>query len=806
MNGLLQDIRFAARDLTRSPGFTICVVLTLALGIGVNTAIFSVVNAVVLRPLDFASPEELVVLSAERRPVRWPVLMRGVDLPNFRDWQAQSDAFTGLGAFTPIGCTLSGTVQPERLEAALVTGGFFTALGVKPALGRLLTDDDVDGNNGNVAMLGSELWHRQFGADPAIVGQSILLDQESYVVVGVLPRFRFPYHVKDAQLWMPVPAISQIYCSRGSSTLSAIGRLKPGVTPAQAQAQMDGIAARLAQEHPDINNGYRVQLTGLQDSLTGRSRSSLWMLLGAVGLVLLIACGNVANLFLSHGLGRKRELAIRAAMGAGRLRLARQLLTESTLLGVLGGALGCLLAFWGRDALMALLPGDIPRLDEVAIDGRVLSFSLVVAVLTGVLFGLPAAISVTRVDLQSALKSGTRQAGAGAKHRLQNSLVVSEVAVATALLIGAGLLIRSFWTVAGTDPGYATEGLLTFQMDLGATTPYPQRADVLDGICQRLRALPAVREVSVSNGVPLTDTGVRTGATIVDGVDSRSAKIPMAGLRSVSPEYFSTFDIPLLRGRLFDDADARGKLGVMVIDEMLARKYWPTGNPIGQRLRPGATVGHEREYEIIGVVGNVRDDGLDVAAQPNMYVPYRQFPAGSVVLILHSERDPLALVGDIRRTMAELTTDDAPFAFATMQQYLSRSVAHRRYPMLLLGLFATLALTLAAVGIYGVLAFSVSQRTHELGVRLALGARAGQVLQLVLRQGLWLAIIGVGLGLVGAYAGTRVLRAWLFGVQPTDTATFAGAAALLIGVVLVACFIPARRATKVDPLAALRCE
>jgi putative ABC transport system permease protein len=807
VNTLLQDLRYAIRALGRRPGFAAVVVACLALGIGANTAIFSVINAVVLRPLDFQAPEQLVSLESERELPAYNVRLSGAALPNFRDWEQQSTVFDGLGAFSATKYTLSGVGAPVQLEAAFVTEGFFPMLGAQPALGRLLTADDVEGKSGNVVVLGDKLWRKRFDADPDVIGRTIVLDQEGFAVVGVLPPgFRFPYEVRDAQLWTPVPAESQMYGRRSSSMLRVAGRLKPGVSLAQAQTQMTDIAARLAQEYPNVNSNYRIGVVSMRESLVGESRSALWLLLGAVGLVLLIACANIANLYLAQGLQRRRELAVRAALGAARLRLMRQLLTESVLVGLVGGALGVALAFWALDALVALLPADIPRLDEVAIDGRVLAFAVAVAMLTGLLFGLPAAIGSARADLHGALKSGVRSSGVAVRHRLQSTLVVSEIALATTLLIGAALLVRSFHGLTSVPLGYVTDHVLTFQMDVGATTPHPQRADFFEQLCERLRGLPTVRNVCLSNGLPLTRRGMACNVTILDAPDPEAAETSFTMMRAVSPSYFATLGIPLLRGRLFDDNDARSQVGAMLIDESTARRYWPDGDPLGHMVCPGASIGPKRDYEIVGVVGDVRDNSLEVKAWPNIYVPYRQFPDGSVLLSLRTGGNPLALIDNIRGAVAELTANDAPFAFATMEQYYSDSVAHRRYPMLLLGLFAALALLLAVLGIYGVLAFSVTQRTHELGVRLALGARAGQVLRLVLWQGLRLAIIGVGLGLTGAYAGTRLLRAWLFGVEATDPPTFAVAAVVFVGIALLACLIPARRATKVDPLVALRCE
>jgi len=810
MRTWLPDLRFAFRMLRCRPGFTAVIVATLALGIGATTVIFSAVNGIYLEPLPYPDPAQLVVVDAGAHyPGRPDISQWGVDYRNFVEWDAEGRVFDGMGAFKRTEPTLMGDEHPERLPGALVTGGFLPMLGVTPTLGRLFATDDERADAPRVVVLGYGLWQRRFGGDPAVLGTSLVLDNTPYVVIGVLPsEFRFPLKIADAEIWTLVLPHDETPQGFSGRNLAAVVRLKPGRTLQHAQSQLDSIARRLEQRYPDRNFMYELKAVGLHERVVGHTRSLLFLLLAAVALVLTIACANVANMVLSRGAARRRELALRAALGAGRARLMRQLLTESVLLGVVGGLLGVWLAYFGTDALVALLPDDIPRQEAIHLDGRVLLFALIVSVFTGLLFGLPSALRAARQDLNTVLKEGSGVAAAVGRHRLQGVFVVGQIAMAMVLLVGAGLLIRSFQRVTSVELGYDPENVLTFGLDIGETTQPQQRPAFVDDVAARLARLPGVKSVGACCAVPMNG-GVLSSYRAIDVSESATDLPPFVAVNPVTEDYFTTMRIPVVQGRSFTRLDELGAEGVAVIDQTLARKLWPGENALGKRFTTAFKVktDHTPEfYRVVGVVGDVHAQGVDARRHPSIYVPYRQHPVQEVNYALRAGSDAPALVPAIRSELAAVTRDHAPYEFSMMADFLANDVAPRRFPMLLLGLFAASALVLAGVGVYGLMSYSVTQRTREFGVRMAIGASERNVLRLVIRRGLKLTAIGVALGVPVGLALARVLSGQLYEIGAADPLTFFGVAILLSGVALFACYIPARRATKVDPMVALRCE
>jgi len=812
MGVFLQDARFAIRTLLKRPGFAAVIILTLALGIGANTAIFSVLNGVVLRPLQFEDPDELVMV--------WETRMEtGLDqglasYPNFRDWKEQNQVFDGLAAIRSTGVTLTGVDEPERIRGAQVSGEFFSLLRTEAAVGRIFRSEDNEVGAEAVVVLGDGLWHRRFGGDPEIIGQSLTLDGKVHTVIGILPPgFRFPVNLAEAELWTPLDLEFMFIPVRRAHWLNVIGRLKPDVTLAQARAEMDTIAVRLEQQYPDANAGRRVNIIPLHEQVVAHARSPLFMLLGAVGLVLLIACANVANLLLARSTGRRGELAIRTAVGAGRLRLVRQLLTESVLLGLAAGAAGVLLAMWGVEALASLVPADLPRTDEISVDGSVFAFALVLALCASVIFGLAPALHAAPSNLPAALKeSGRESAIVGSRGRLRGVLVASEVALALVLLIGAGLLMRSFHRLMRVDFGFAPENVLTFELSLPSTANQSadQQAALYGQVLERLESLPAVQSACANTTLPLTGGGISLSFEIEGRPQPAPDTEPSALYGSISPSYFHTLGIPLLEGRSFNELDTRGRPGVMIINQAMAQRFWPGESPLGQRLRVqrGPVVSGASDpdsYEIVGVVGDVRRFILE-EPEPCMYVPIWQQTWSFMSFALRSAGNPRSVVPAVRGEVGAVTQEAAPYAFKTLDQYLAETVAQRRFAMLLLGIFAAVALILASVGIYGTLCYTVAQRTHEMGVRMALGAQQTDLVGMVLKQGLALAGSGLVIGLIGAFAATRVLTSLLFEITALDPTTFVGVPVLLGSVSLLACYIPARRATKIDPMVALRYE
>ena len=802
METLLRDVRYGIRSLVKRPGFTVIALIALALGIGANTAIFSLVNAVLLRPLPFAEPDRLVWM--------WGNIRNGgnsasVSPPDFLDYRNENKTFEEFAAsFTmPLAVNLTGSGEPERLSGAGITGNYFQALGAKPLLGRTFGLENEKPGNDQVVVLSYALWQKRFGGDPGIVGKTIALDGKAREVIGVMPQhFNFP---RAAGLWFPINFdIDPEMKLRKAHFMRPLGKLKEGVTIAQAQGDLDVIAKRLEDQYPDSNTGWSLRLVSLREQLVGNTRPTLFILLGAVGFVLLIACANVANLLLVRAAARQKEIALRTALGAGRFRIARQMITESVLLALVGGTLGTLLAIWGVDLLVTLSADNIPSTAQVGIDATVLGFTLLISLLTGVLFGLAPALRTMNLNLTESLKEGGRTGSEGARrNRTRSVLVVIESAVAVMLLVGAGLLVRSLIQLQNTSPGFDAQNVMTMTITLSRqkySTP-EKASSFFQELEGRVRGLPGVESVGLVtelplsgqlNDMPFTVEG-RPPVTIDQAFD--------ADFRRVNQHYLSTLRIPLLRGRNFTEQEVRQSAKVLLISELLASQVFPNEDPLGKRL---IMVMGPQPWEIIGIVGDIRERALETQPFPAMYLP--TYATGRENLVIRTQGDPTNITAAVRKEVHALDPDQPVADVKTMEQWVETAVAAPRYRTLLLGMFALLALVLASTGIYGVMSYSVAQRTHEIGVRMAVGARQLDVLKLVVLQGMGLVLIGVAVGLLGAFALTRVMSSLLFGVGAKDPVTFAVVATLLSLVAFVACYIPARRATKVDPLVALRYE
>ncbi len=801
MKNLLQDMRYGFRMLLKRPGFTAIAVLTLALGIGANTAIFSVVNGVLLRPLPFAESDRLVRVYEKR--LKLGRLRNPVSAPDFFDWRSQNQVFEEIAAYTEWNTNLTGGEEPERVAGTVSTAALFSVLGVQPALGRAFLPEEDQPNANRVVLLSHGLWQRRFGADPGVVGKPIVLNGVNFTVIGVMPSgFEFPF--KETELWAPLGLDPADPGGRGGHFLDVVARLKPGVTLQQAQSNMDVIAGELEKQY-QVNTGHGVNIFPLFEEIIGSVRPALMVLLGAVGFVLLIACANVANLLLVRTVGRQKEIAIRTTLGASRRRIIQQLLTESILLGVLGGVLGLLLAYWGTDLLISISPADMPRVSEITIDRRVLGFTFAISLLTGVIFGLLPAFQALRVNVNESLKvEGRGSIGSSSRSRARSILIVTEVALALVLLVGAGLLIKSFKRLQDVDPGFKADQVLTMQLSLPRakySKPEQQTAFVQQ-VLERIKAVPGVGSVSTVVGPPLS--GIN--ASRYFQIEGRPPQPVGEGFNThynlASPEYFHTLSIPMLAGRDFSRQDVIGTPEVVIINQAMARRFWPNQDPLGQRLR----ISEEPWRTVVGIVGDVRHNGLDEEPKPEMFYPIMQTPLPFMTLMVRSTTDEKSLVASIQREIRAVDADQPVFSVKTMEQLVDESVSSRRLNMILLTTFAVVALTLAALGIYGVMAYSVGQRTHEIGVRMALGAQPGDVLRMIVGQGMILTFIGVGIGLIAAIALTRLMASLLYGVTATDPWTFAGVALVLSLVALLASFIPARRATKVDPMVALRYE
>ena len=809
MRNIWQDVRYGWRMLAKNPGFTLVAVLTLALGIGANTAIFSIVNGVLLRPLPFANAERMVTVWGTN--VSRGTRKNNASYLNFKDWQEQNHVFSHIAAYSGAGAILSGgDALPEQLDGTAVSADIFALLGTPPALGRTFTPEEERPDAPAPAVLISHsLWQRRFNSDPGIVGRQIVLDGKGSTVVGVMPAgFQFFYGETKPDIFLPVNAAEELNKERGAGYLHVLARLRDDVTIRQAQAEMDNIARRLEEQYPNENAKEGISLVPFYEDTFGEVRPALLVLLGAVGFVLLIACANVANLLLARATRRSREMAIRTALGASRGRVVRQLLTESLLLSACGGALGLLLALWAVDLLVATIPADVPRAREINLDARVLWFTLLVSALTGVVFGLAPALQASKTNLSEALKEGGRAATGGARSaRLRGLLVVSEVALSLVLLVGAGLLLKSFLTLSEVKPGFRAEGVLTAVVSLpdGKYGDEARQAAFFQRTLERTSALPGVEAVGAVFPLPLSGNNAH-GSFAVESRPPAEGETPVADFYIISPGYMRAMGIPLLKGRTFNDRDTDDAPKVLLISETLARRYFPDEDPVGKRLSV-AMIGGEFSGEIIGVVGDVKQSGLDADPTPQYYFSYQQVTMGEMTLVARTATsDPTTLAQTLRAGVQEVDKDQPIAEINALNRLVANSVARQRFQMLLLVLFATVALALAAVGIFSVMSFTVAGRTHEIGIRMALGAQKSDVLRLVLGQGMMLALLGVALGLAGAFALRRVMASLLYGVSATDPLVYAGVAALLAAVALVASYIPARRAMKVDPMVALRNE
>ena len=806
-----RDLRFAFRGLLKRPVFTAIAVVTLGLGIGASTAIFSVVNSVVLRRLPYRTADRIVTIQ-ELNPEGKRIQVTG---PNFIDWRAQNTVFEHLAAIKTRNVNLTLADQAERIDMAQTSAGFFDVFGAGAQHGRLFVAGDEQAGHAPVAVLSDALWRRRFGGDPNVIGKPMTLDGNTYSIIGVAPAgFQYP---DKTEVWLPPLKLAPEFSPRvepterrGMGYLSAVALLKPGVTVAQAAGEMETITSRLRQQYPETNNRRFNRVVALHDHLVGDSRTMLWLLFGAVMFVLLIACANVANLLLASAASRSKEIAIRTALGASRWRVMRQLLTESAMLAITGGALGLLLSSYGVKAITKLLPQEFPRLNEIGMDWRVFGFTLGASLLTGFLFGFAPALQISRADVQEAMKETGRGTAGSTRHtRLRHALIVAEVALSVVLLAGAGLLFRSFMRLQAVNAGFTPQQVLTAQLS-PAGPAYDENSDYIafyDRVLERVRAIPGVDSVGVINTLPLSG-----GPTMAFRIEGRPIltvdKWVPTNFRSVSPDYFRAMNITVLQGRAFtpeDNADAPRKL---IINQALAQRDFPTEDPIGKRITLGSTDANNQPIwmEIVGVTANVRSQELREEPPPEMYFPTRQMPFQNMAIVVRSTVEPESLAPALRQAVAEVDRGIPVAKVQTMEHIVSASVTQPRFNLFLIGLFGGVALLLSAAGIYGVTAYTVTQRTHELGIRLALGAQVSDVLKLVLGQGM--AVIGIGMvvGLAAAFGLMRLMRSLLFGVGENDPLTFAAITLVLLLVALLACYLPARRATKVDPMIALRYE
>jgi len=822
MGTLLQDVGYGLRMLAKNRGFTAVAVITLALGIGANTAIFSVVDALLLRPLPYRDAHRLVEMFEDLPHTSWCA----VSYPDYLDWKQQNQVFEKMAAHLAASASLTGVDEPRKVPVGYVAADFFPILQAQPILGRGFLPEEDERSASPVALLTHGLWLRQFGADPGAPGKTLTLDGRRYTVVGVLPA-SFRFH-QNAEVFISFGSVIEPYNlihRANHSEMLVLARLRPGVTLDEARTQMNTIARRLEQQYPDTNTGVRARLTPLRDQVAGGAHHAIFILLGAVGFVLLIACVNVANLLLARAAGREKEVAIRVALGGGRVRVLRLLLTESVLVALAGGALGLLLAFWSFGGLTILIP-QVTKAGGISVDYRVLGFTLLVSLLAGALFGLVPALRTSRPDLHEALKEGGRTSAVGSGHRRwRDGLVVAEVALAVVLLASAVLLTRSLFRILEVKPGFNPQRVVTMRVSL-PLSKYPaqipaQMSAYYLNLVRRVQTLPTVQSAGAATGLPFSGDFLATVLYPEDQAVPPRADFLSAVYHVASPDYFRAMGIPLLRGKLFSESDPKVTIPqritswdklprsglVVIINDAMAQRFWPNEDPIGKRLRLGWPENNGPSITVVGIVGNTKLSGLDSGEEPEFFFSLLQWPPFTdMTVVARASSNPRALASALRGELRACDKDSPLLGVRTMEQLMSDSVSGRRTNMLLLGTFAALAVVLAAVGIYGVVSYSVEQRTHEIGVRMALGARRSDVLWLVVGREMALTLLGVAIGTAGAFGLTRFLASLLYGVQSTDPATFVTVPVLMVGVALLACYLPARRATKVDPLVALRYE
>ena len=810
MDTLWKNLVYSVRMLLKRPSLTAIAIIAIGLGIGANTAIFSVVNTVLLQPLPYAQPERLLMLSTEAR--NQALDGRGTfSVPDLLDVQQRTTTIEYVATVQRTGTVVTEGGDPERLIGAAVNADYFPLFGVKPMLGRFFTRDEDKPDAAQVIVLSHGLWQRRFGGDPNIIGREVNIGGKT-TVIGIMPAgFEYPIRDDPQEFWEPLFAAQFMQGKtreeRANRFLDVVGRLKPGVTLEQARADLDLLSRQVEQQWPQSNTNVIFNAASMHEDITRDYRPALLVMLGAVGLVLLIACANVANLLLARAAARQKEVAIRMALGASRRRIASQLLTESVLLSLAGGAVGLLLASWGMSLLVAYGPADVPRLRDVSLDRYVLFFTLGVSMLTGILFGLAPALHASKPNPGNMLKESGRGVSHGGRNRMRSALIISEVALSLMLLVGAGLLINSFWHLVTTDAGFEPKGVLALDipLDRQTYTKPEQRSAAFQQLIARMKAVPGVRDASVVSNVPLTDLDIELSFQIEGRAPYKPGEEVSADYTVAGSDYFRTMNIALLRGRVFTDHDTANTPQVMVVSNAFAHVYFPNEEAVGKRIIFDDA--DKTTYEIVGVVADVRRNGLDIGAQPEMYVSHIQNPERRMNLVMRTEADDASqLTAAARAAVKAFDANQIIWRAQTLEDLLGTSVAPRRFNMLLLGIFAGVALVLAAVGLYGVMSYSVTWRTHEIGVRMALGAKRSDVLRLVVRQGMTMTLIGLALGLAGAFFMSRLLIGLLYGVSPTDPLTFTAVSITLLLVALLACLIPARRATRVDPIVALRTE
>ena len=806
MENLLSDTRYAIRNLLRRPGFTLIAVVTLALGIGANTTIFSVINSLILKPLPIPELDRIVAVW-DKLPSRG-VTHNEVTFANYLDLKNQNQTFEQLALYRWWSPNLTGVETPERLQGFLVTANLFDALGVKPIMGRNFTDEENQPGKDAVAIITHGLWQRRFGSDPEILNKTVTINTVARKVIGVMPEnFTFP---KNAEIYAPIAMTPELMKSRGNHSYYIIGRLKHGTPIESAQAEIDNIMARLEQQYPESNTGWGATAFPLVADTVRYYATAMWVMMGAVGFVLLIACANVANLMLARATGRQKEIAVRTALGASRWRIVRQLLTESVIVALIGGALGVLVGFWGIAALRAANPAEAAKYVagwyQLGINSQVLLFTLALSVLSGIVFGLAPAWQTSKPNLNNSLKEGSRQTS-GSSHRLRSSLVVFEVALSLVLLVGAGLLTRNFLSLLRTNAGFNSDNVMTMTLVL-PTQKYkeqPQRAAFYNDLVQRAKAYPGVESAAVVNYLPLGQSNSSDSYLVEGEPEPRPGNENDGRYRVASPDYFRTMGVSIIRGRGFTEQDKAGATPVVIVNETLARRHWPGQDAIGKRIRFYGPQDKAPWMEVVGVIADVKHD-LTIPVEPEYYLPHAQDPWNGMILVAKTSVDPASLAGALRQQVWSIDKDQPVFDVRTMEEVKSASLVLYSFSSVMIGIFAAVAMVLAAIGIYGVMAFAVTQRTQEIGIRMALGARTGDVLKLVVRHGMKLALFGIVIGLAGSWVLTRFIANLLVGVQPTDLLTFSVVSLCLLVAAFIACYLPARRATKVDPLVALRYE